>query len=458
MSLPVVLIHGYSDEGASFGLWRRALAAAGHDVTAVHTCEYETLTNEVSIRDLAEGFDRALREQVGLSADEPFDAIVHSTGMLVIRSWLAAYAKRRSRLKHLVGLAPASFGSPLAHKGRSWLGSIFKGRKAFGPDFLEAGDRILDGLELASRFTWDLAHRDLVGEAARRDPTFGPTGATPYVFTFCGDKSYGGLKRLISEPGTDGTVRWAGCSLDSRKITVDLTVEPGVDPGRRFRIEPWAPGPWSLIPVLDHNHGTILREPAPALVKMVTSALEVSSKAAYERWQQSPAVMAAVQRHGTMRRYQQFVVRAVDERGDPIPDYNLQLFTHGENGRPKPLRDFSMDVHVYGGDSSLRTFHVDLSKMKPEKLENLWLRVIASSGSRLVGYHGFGSEKVDPRQRRVHEEGKWDAAVNVTPMLRDTAVKFFYPSTTTLIELRLNREPLPLAGRPDVFRIFNAEG
>jgi triacylglycerol esterase/lipase EstA (alpha/beta hydrolase family) len=67
---------------------------------------------------------------------------VHSTGSLVLRAWLTHYADRRDRLKHFIGLAPANFGSPMAHKGRSWLGAIFKGNKTLGPDFLEASDRV----------------------------------------------------------------------------------------------------------------------------------------------------------------------------------------------------------------------------------------------------------------------------------------------------------------------------
>ena len=31
----------------------------------------------------------------------------------------------------------------MAHKGRSLLGGIFKGTRQFGPDFMEAGDRVL---------------------------------------------------------------------------------------------------------------------------------------------------------------------------------------------------------------------------------------------------------------------------------------------------------------------------
>ena len=172
---PVVLVHGYSAEAAAFDRWKSLLERRGYDAATLHACSYRSLTNEVTIRDIAEGFDRALRIQAGLDGDEPFDAIVHSTGMLVIRAWLSAYPGRRDRLKHLIGLAPATFGSPLAHKGRSWLGAMFKGNRRPGPDFLEAGDRILDGLELASRFTWELAHEDMLAG----EPVYGPTRRTP---------------------------------------------------------------------------------------------------------------------------------------------------------------------------------------------------------------------------------------------------------------------------------------
>ncbi len=167
--LPIVLVHGYSDMGASFRTWRDLLQARGYDATTIHIGNYVSLSNEVTIKDIAEGFDRALRERAGLKPDEPFDAIVHSTGMLVVREWLVAYASRNERLKHLVGLAPATFGSPMAHKGRSWLGAIFKGGKEPGPDFMEAGDLVLAGLELGSRYTW--TPRSMVPAAARRIPS-----------------------------------------------------------------------------------------------------------------------------------------------------------------------------------------------------------------------------------------------------------------------------------------------
>lgn len=124
-----------------------------------------------------------------LNTSEEFDAIVHSTGMLVVRAWLAHQKiapdenLRLKRLKHLIDLAPATWGSPQAHKGRTWLGTLVKGNKTPGPDFLNAGNQVLDGLELGSQFTWDLSPADLLGPV----PYFGTGPDTPYVSVFIGN-------------------------------------------------------------------------------------------------------------------------------------------------------------------------------------------------------------------------------------------------------------------------------
>lgn len=88
---PVVFVHGYSDKGASWAAWCDILCRRLNlKNTDLRTCTYVSLNNDVTIKDLAEAFDRALSTQGGLRPDQPFDAIVHSTGMLVVRSWLAA--------------------------------------------------------------------------------------------------------------------------------------------------------------------------------------------------------------------------------------------------------------------------------------------------------------------------------------------------------------------------------
>ncbi len=439
---PIVLVHGYSAEAGAFDVWKEALVSRGFDPASLHACSYRSLTNEVTIRDLAEAFDRALKVQVGLDADQPFDAIVHSTGMLVLRAWLSMYSERRDRLKHLIALAPATFGSPLAHKGRSWLGAMFSGNRQPGPDFLEAGDRILSGLELGSRFTWDLAHEDVLGP----DLVFGPTRRTPYVFVLCGTAGYRGLRKMANEPGTDGAVRWAGCALNSRKIVLDLTHHPsGASAKRRTQVAPWKNVDAPLIPVPGKNHSTILSDPGEDLVILVESALAVKDGPAYRDWHRQ-ARSDSTGPAKEMDPWQQFVIRAMDERGDPITDYNVQLFTRTAHGRASTVQSFDVDVHAFSDDPSFRCFHVNLEKIGVDKLESLWIRVMASSGSQLVGYHGYGSEDGHAGM----SGSTWDAELDISSLADDKGVKFFFPFTTTLIELRLNREPLPVNGKNHV--------
>ncbi|HKY20158.1 MAG TPA: hypothetical protein VJM31_02970 [Vicinamibacterales bacterium] len=449
---PIVLVHGYSDKGPSFHAWRDALAAHGYDATTIHLGHYVSLSNEITIKDIAEGFDRALRLSK-LSKDEPFDAIVHSTGMLVVREWLAGTIgtadrpevaqERQQRLKHLIGLAPATYGSPMAHKGRSWLGAIFKGGKQPGPDFMEAGDLVLAGLELGSSYTWDLAHRDFLADP----PAYGRSSSTPYPFIFVGLKDYGWLKRTITEPGTDGTVRWSGVGFNSRKIRMDLTVEP--TRRQRITIEPWKNAAVPLVFVPGVNHGSILQSPTEELVRQVVEALEVSSGAEFEAWgRKHRAASDAALKASKARRWQQFIVHAADERGDGIADYFVDVGTI-TNKSFKRLDAFDLDVHAYRDNRSYRCFHVDLDKLQPEKLKGLAVRVIASSGTELVGYHGYCSSPELAAQGV--DENKWHSVVEFDETIGSQEVQFFFPYTTTLIEMRMNREPLPRTGVNRVF-------
>jgi pimeloyl-ACP methyl ester carboxylesterase len=441
--LPIVLIHGYSSSARALHRWRDALVAQGRDATTVHLGEYISLSNEITIKDIAEGFDRALRTRAGLDADEPFDAIVHSTGGLVIREWLTTYSTRRARLKRMIALAPATFGSPMAHKGRSWLGAVFKGGKTLGPDFMEAGQLVLSGLELGSRYTWELAHRDLLGAT----PVYDASEGSPFPFVFVGLEDYGRLKRAIAgEPGTDGTVRWAGAGFHSRKIVVDLTREPGTGDGGNVSVAPWSNIDVPLVLVPDLNHGTIMSEPSDELVAMVSEALAVDDMDAYRRWSARHSAFREGGSAWTKRdKWQQFVLHTVDERGDPVPDYYVEI-GNARDGQFKALEDFSLDTHTYSDDPSFRCFHVDLAKLEPDSQESLCLRLIARSGTELVAYHGAGSEAFKRSGVPTEEPGDWDAMIELSGFLRNTDVSFFFPYTTTLVEIRLNREPMPPSG------------
>jgi hypothetical protein len=139
--------------------------------------------------------------------------------------------------------------------------------------------------------------------------------------------------------------------------------------------------------------------------------------------------------------WQQFVVRAVDERGDGIRDWNLQLgLSDGAT-----LEPFTQDVHVYGADPSYRSFHVNLSQLKDSavlrgRARRLTAQLYASTGTQRVLYSGAMVDTA--RVEAPNRAGTWYGSLDLSSVLPGGAVRFFHPFTTTFIELRLDREPL----------------
>lgn len=439
---PLVMVHGYAADGASFDAWRAVLGDAGYRDEQLHVVHYRSLSDDVGLADLAEGFERALSLRPGLRDDGPFDALVHSTGMLVVLSWLAGRPQRRRRLRRLIGLAPATFGSPLAHKGRGMLAALFRGHRRIGPDFLEAGDRILHALELGSRDTWALRS------------AFAPEAdSRTRAFVFCGTDGYPFPMSLANTPGSDGTVRLAGCAPDPARVTLDLT-RSGRRP--RARLAPASSHVAPVVPIMGCHHGTIVSDPPEPLRRLVLGLLSSRGRRELAFWTgraraHRDAVLASPDGPAP---WQQLVFRVRDERGDPVPDYYLELLAADEDGRWRPAHDLrhpgqvaAHDVHVYAGDRSYRCFHLNLSRL-PLDGRPVALRLIAHSGTDLVGYRGY-------RQRLRVDDGQeggepWDGIIELSPLARRAPL--FRPLSTLLVEVRLDREPLPARGATRLVR------
>jgi hypothetical protein len=180
---------------------------------------------------------------------------------------------------------------------RSYLARCTYQRKSrlLGPDFLNAGDKILEGLELGSAFTWDLAHADLLGAA----PFYDKSPDTPYVSVFIGDTPYQGLSSVANDPGTDGTVRWAGAGLNTRKITIDLTRRPEDPAGNqtsRITISPWADNRLDvpIIPVDGRDHRSLLSNPDSEMVDLIFEFLLIADPGGqtFDNW------LAGARRYG----------------------------------------------------------------------------------------------------------------------------------------------------------------
>jgi hypothetical protein len=152
---------------------------------------------------------------------------------------------------------------------------------------MNAGDEVLDGLELGSRFTWDLAHEDLLG----RDPYYDRGASTPYVAVFIGNAQYEGISSVANDPGTDGTVRWSGCGLNTRKITVDLTRTPISEDGQpvsRVTLSPWSENRLDIpmIAVEGRNHATLISNPEDQMTQLIVDFLKISEPGGetYDAW------------------------------------------------------------------------------------------------------------------------------------------------------------------------------
>ena len=84
--------------------------------------------------------------------------------------------------------------------------------------------------------------------------------------------------------------------------------------------------------------------------------------------------------------FRQLILHAVDERGDPVRDYHVQLYGVDGTGEALESRieEFDADMDVYSGDPSHRCFHMDVASLLPEPggtSPGLSIRWIASSST-----------------------------------------------------------------------------
>ncbi|MGD2116331.1 MAG: alpha/beta hydrolase [Acidobacteriota bacterium] len=466
-----LLIHGWSDSSRSFRGLKKFLAEhAGIDADLIYYADYQSREDNLTFHDVADGLNDRLKEAGFIDRDGnklcDLNVIVHSTGGLVIRHWLWRYYQRdgnrldRCPVRRLVMLAPANFGSPLAHRGKSFLGSLVKGRRELDDDFLETGREILSGLELGSPYQWWLAEHDLLVP----EPAYRPEAIQTTVLV--GVEDYPGLRSLVNKPGTDGTVVIAGTSLDTIKFTLDPTRPPADADGR-------LPYDWSytqrpveiafgVLPGLDH--GSIVstfRKDRPEdtlLGRLLLQALRTSDTAPFEELRDDLRTItrdtyAAAEDEP---RFQQFLIRAVDDQGEPVSDFAVEFlvrktskFDEGRWLRPVRIsrreerlsreadRLITREFHRHQRDASHRRFLVDpaavrelLGRAKEELRADavISLRVHVPPIDRGIRY----------RTERLSEVAI--ASTSADDQASGFVPSFFFPNTTTLLEIRIDRE------------------
>ena len=130
------------------------------------------------------------------------------------------------------------------------------------------------------------------------------------------------------------------------------------------------------------------------------------------------------------------MVHAVDERGDGITEYMIEVLTQRPGGNWYTFTDMFTDVHPYGPDFKFRCFHMRLPRGISSGKIPLRVRINASTGTELMAQQGYESEAkqlsatTEPVELDISDLGDGNGSL-------------FSPFTTTLIEIVSNREPLP---------------
>jgi len=220
---PIVLIHGYSSESPTpepvsiesiYGDLPRRLRES-YDVVEVDVSRYVSLNDSVSVADIARGFHRALIEQHPQLLQDGFHVVIHSTGALVIRTWIRLFSPKPSPVRNVVYLAGANLGSGWASIGQ---GQVARWGRFVFERGAQRGVKVLGSLELGSSPTLDLhlfftrtGSRMLEDYQVQEFIVIG-TQADPEWFTF--------PIRYAHEDGSDGVVRVAAGNLNFNYLVI----------------------------------------------------------------------------------------------------------------------------------------------------------------------------------------------------------------------------------------------
>lgn len=433
MARPLAIIHGWSDTSNSFRTLAAAIAARRNvDVKVIALGDYVSMSDFVTFDDLVAALDRAWSDHGFPRQQGSVDTIVHSTGSLVIRDWLSrTFKPATAPVKNLVMLAPANFGSPLAHKGRSFIGRVVKGFTNDEGAF-QTGERILKGLELASSYSWSLALRDRFGPWAS---AYGSGGILCTVLV--GDQGYSGIRAIANEDGSDGTVRLSTANLNCAALHVNFADDP-MKPTFELK-ESGGKTAFAIMP--GHNHGSItlneskLRSQADqGLLDRIIAALDVADTG-FVAWCAQLARDTAAQtkgRTGTPEGFQNTVVRVIDHEEHGVPDYLIEFFEEDDDRGiiAKLFHTTALkNVHVFSDDASYRSLYVDCGRLAKtiDKLhEALSVSLTAHPSLNVdapVGFRTFSDRDI--------------GAIRLKP---DQIAKVFRPHRTLLATIRLRRE------------------
>ena len=424
---PLIILHGWSADSGNLKTLSAFLKKNGFKVVDIWLADYVSMNDEITIQDLGQAMGKAIDANRISQAPHSFDVVVHSTGGLVVRQYLIHYffgQPGKCPIQHLLMLAPANFGSPLAHLGQSMIGRLRVGWK--WDHFMQSGARILDALQLASPISWRMAERDLFNPENR---LFVPPNI--YTTVLVGTDAYEGLAGTIHEKGSDGTVRVSTANLNASSIKIVFTEKNH----RLIRQEPcYEPIAFGVL--YGKNHGSIIspEDSDEQFRDLVVTSLTVGTKGDYKKHithlQQvtentfAEGIQEAV-KPDWYHQYQNVVIKVHDQFGESINDYFIEFYQEKGDAKDNVLQKIQTEilekVVSYSGDASYRSFLFDITDMKSKILDEgnkMDMSLCAAAISERISY-------VDPK-------------AHLTVVSEDDQT-FLQPNTTLFVDIELPR-------------------
>ena len=457
MAEKILIVHGYSDGSTSFtGLGDFLVAQGQYTKENVFYLDYSSMDDQATFRDFADKLEADHRMRLG---NERVDVACHSTGSLVVRAWLALHAQRTRRrrlnpeppcpVERLLCFAPANFGSDLAGLGQSFLAkfrtTFFNSHSRKKEDFLESGKAVLQGLEPASPFQWELSEYDLHGADTYFSPTR-PPNQRCYPFVFAAGEAYRGVEATLVKQrgmlGTDGTVRISGTSLNTRGCSLDFREEGAV-------LGWWKNYKHDQIPFAvfaGFNHGSII-EPTHQGFEDPNGPGTLAIEVLREKNLTPDSYQAMAKRFDEVSLAN--LVRLPPDRQAPYQ----QFFFKVRDDVDMIVEDFFIDFHVANRDGST---HEDLTLFFEEHFAKQITRH-STTGSHRVFLMNCGQLDEFHRGLRaadavlmlevtgasplpdVRYEKKRYAAFDPQRALEPGEPALLFPNTTTMVDVILNR-------------------
>lgn len=372
---PLLIIHGWSGRSEHLVPLSDYLKKTGFKVVDIWLADYLSMNDEITIQDLGQAMGKALRDKKISEDPKSFDVIVHSTGGLVIRQYLLHYfycQPERCPVNRLVMLAPANFGSPLAHLGKSMIGRLAKGWKWNGK--FQSGTKVLDALELGSSISWQLAVQDLFNS---ENQVFRTSNVLTTILI--GSDSYTDtLGRMNHENGSDGTVRPACANLNASYLKVAFKEPASVDVVKQDAFY----DPFAFAVLYKHNHSTITRPDQESILsKVLLDSLSIETEDDHKAHLDNLAKITKEtfakgmksEDRNKYHQYQHIVARVHDQFGEGIQDYFLEFFQEKRDKDDKVMEKIHKEilekVWPYSKDKSYRSFFFDITDLRTQILD-----------------------------------------------------------------------------------------